>query len=493
MSKGAIATDGGVTTARRLEAPAERAIDLGQLADSRRDSLRRRLLAIADVVGLSAAYGVVWLVIPPSGSLEERLPLIAALPLWIVLNKILRLYDRDANVMHKSTLDEVPRIVQSIVLGSLAIFLLAEPLIGIVAGRSQTVVFIVAALVFTVGMRTAARAIVHSRFEPERCLMIGSGNVAGVLARKFTAHPEYDVELVGYADIEHEEIVGRRGIPLLGDVEHLEEIRRQHDIERVVVAFSPQHSHVQLMDVVQTCKRLKLKVSIVPRFFELMGDSLEVDKVEGMTLLGLGGMSRTHSSLMLKRAMDVAGAGIGLLFLSPVLLAVAIAVKLDSRGAVFFRQRRIGRDDEPFDLLKFRTMVEDADALKEELLEQNEVAYPMFKIADDPRVTRVGRFLRRSSLDELPQLLNVLKGDMSLVGPRPLVPIEADAVSGDWRRVRLDQPPGMTGPWQVLGRNDIPFEEMVKLDYQYLADWSLWNDFKLVLRTLPVIVRRQGH
>ncbi len=210
-----------------------------------------------------------------------------------------------------------------------------------------------------------------------------------------------------------------------------------------------------------------------------------------MTLLGVRGLSRTRSSLGLKRSLDLVGAIAGLLVLTPLFIAVALAIKATSRGPVLFSQERIGRGNRPFRLYKFRTMSAGADDLKPQLLHLNESDGPMFKIANDPRVTRVGRLLRRTSVDELPQLWNVLKGEMSLVGPRPLVPFEDDHVVGRHRE-RLNLTPGLTGPWQVLGRTRIPFEEMVKLDYLYVSEWSLWNDIKLLLRTVPVIVFAGG-
>jgi exopolysaccharide biosynthesis polyprenyl glycosylphosphotransferase len=230
----------------------------------------------------------------------------------------------------------------------------------------------------------------------------------------------------------------------------------------------------------------------VPRLFEVIGSGVEIDQVEGMTLMGIRGLTRTTSTLALKRAMDITGAGLGLIVLSPVLLLAALAVKLTSPGPVLFRQPRVGRANRQFLMWKLRTMVDGADRMQDELLHLNEMeGGAMFKMADDPRVTRVGKILRRTSLDELPQLWNVLRGEMSLVGPRPLVPSENDHVMG-WHRTRLDLTPGLTGPWQVMGRNSIPFQEMVKLDYLYVTDWSLWSDVKLLLRTLPVVVARRG-
>jgi lipopolysaccharide/colanic/teichoic acid biosynthesis glycosyltransferase len=191
-----------------------------------------------------------------------------------------------------------------------------------------------------------------------------------------------------------------------------------------------------------------------------------------------------------KRACDVLGAGVVSVALAPLVVVIALLIKLDSRGPIFFRQTRVGRDGRPFTMLKFRSMVDGAEDLRDGLAERNE-AEGLFKIARDPRTTRVGRLMRRSALDELPQLINVLRGEMSLVGPRPLVADEDERITG-WSRRRLSLTPGMTGPWQVLGSARVPLAEMVKIDYLYVANWSLWSDLKILARTVPVVLARRG-
>ena len=207
--------------------------------------------------------------------------------------------------------------------------------------------------------------------------------------------------------------------------------------------------------------------------------------------MGVRRFDLTRSSARFKRLFDLIGASLGLLAVSPLLIAVAIAIKLDSRGPVFFRQQRVGRHGKRFQMLKFRTMVPEAEAMKESLRHRNEAQDGLFKIADDPRVTRVGSFLRKSALDELPQLFNILKGEMSLVGPRPLVIEEDQRVEG-WHRRRLELTPGMTGHWQILGPSRVPLAEMVAIDYLYVANWSLWKDVKILLRTVPHVLGRHG-
>ena len=224
---------------------------------------------------------------------------------------------------------------------------------------------------------------------------------------------------------------------------------------------------------------------------EQSNSSVVFDDLGGLTVLGVRRFGLSRSSAAVKRALDVAVAAGGLLAVLPFVLAAALAVRLDSRGPVFFRQIRVGRNGERFEMLKFRTMVDGADAMKAELGHLNEAGGGLFKIADDPRITRVGRALRKTSLDEMPQLLNVLRGDMSLVGPRPLVVDEDSKVVGMDRR-RLHLTPGMTGQWQILGSARVPLQEMVKIDYLYAANWSFWTDLKIMVRTVPCMLRRQG-
>ncbi len=458
---------------------------------SRRDTVRRRLLAFVDAVSLAAAYACMWLVASPSGAAEGAIVLACALPFWTLFNKLLRLYDRDANLIHKSTLDELPQIALSVLLGTGLIYGFGPSLTEVELSREDALLFIALALALVPTARGLTRVAIGHRYPPERCLIVGSGFVAGLLARKIAAHPEYHVELMGCVDVTTPGFEQDGATRLLGGIERFKDLCHKHDVERVVIAFS-RLPHEDLIQVIRTSKNLNLKISVVPRLFEVIGHSMEVDQLEGMTLLGLRGFARTQSSLALKRAIDLIAASAGLVLMAPVLVVIAASIRLTSRGPVLFTQRRIGRGTQPFQLYKFRTMVHGADELKPSLAHLNEVEHPMFKVADDPRITRVGAILRRLSLDELPQLWNVVKGEMSLVGPRPLVPSEDDQVIGRHRE-RLELMPGLTGPWQVLGRTAIPFQEMIKLDYLYVAEWSLWNDIKLLLRTAPIVVLGRGH
>jgi exopolysaccharide biosynthesis polyprenyl glycosylphosphotransferase len=328
----------------------------------------------------------------------------------------------------------------------------------------------------------------------QNTVIVGAGDVGQLIARKLLKHPEYGINLVGFVDDEPRERREDLGtLTLLGSPERLPGIVRLFDIERVIFAFS-RDSHSETLALIRSVKDLNVQIDIVPRLFELVGKGVEIHTVEGLPLVGLPPLHLSRSSKFLKRTTDVVIAAIWLIILAPLFAVVAALIKRDSPGPVFFRQLRMGAGDQTFHIVKFRTMIKEADSRKSEFAHLNKHGQKggdarMFKIDDDPRVTRLGRFLRRYSIDELPQLINVLKGDMSLVGPRPLILDENQHVR-DWAQKRLDLRPGMTGLWQVLGRSEIPFEEMIQLDYKYITNWSLWNDFSLLLRTVPVVTKR---
>jgi exopolysaccharide biosynthesis polyprenyl glycosylphosphotransferase len=275
----------------------------------------------------------------------------------------------------------------------------------------------------------------------------------------------------------------------LGPLEDLDYVLRSEGIERVIIAPTDTTQDDQL-DIIRLVKGLGVKVSVLPRLFEVVGSSMEFDDVDGITVLGLRRYGLSKTSWLVKRAFDLTFASIGLLFTLPLLAVIAIAVRVSSPGPVLFRQPRVGRRAARFEMLKFRTMYDGADEDKAKLMDEGDVD-GLFKLVEDPRVTPVGRLLRRTSLDELPQLINVLRGEMSLVGPRPLIEEEDRKIAG-WHHRRREGTPGMTGVWQVLGSARVPLDDMVKMDYLYRANWSLWLDLKILLRTFAHVVARRG-
>jgi exopolysaccharide biosynthesis polyprenyl glycosylphosphotransferase len=279
---------------------------------------------------------------------------------------------------------------------------------------------------------------------------------------------------------------------VLGGVDDLRAVLTQHEVDRVLLAFTGD-GHEAGLELVRVCNELDVQVDVVPRLFEVVGSSAAFYTLQGTVLLGLTAPRLGTTKRLAKRAMDVLGAAAGMVLLAPVFAAAALAIKLTSPGPVFFRQTRMGRGHRPFRIYKFRTMIADAEQRKADIMHLNGHHAlgdaRMFKIADDPRITPIGKLLRRTSIDELPQLINVLKGEMSLVGPRPLILDEHQYVNS-WGLKRLDLTPGLTGLWQVSGRSEIPFSQMLVLDYLYVTNWSLWGDIKLVIRTVPALLGR---
>jgi exopolysaccharide biosynthesis polyprenyl glycosylphosphotransferase len=326
----------------------------------------------------------------------------------------------------------------------------------------------------------AARALVRRGAEPERCIVVGSRESIATVRRKL-ASASVHAQVVAALPLDDDRFEV--------DADAFRLTAWEHRAHRAIVAPVSCDGD-DTLDVVRIAKGAGLRVSLLPRLCEVVGSSVEFDDVEGLTMLGVRRFGLTRSSMLLKRAFDLAGSTLMIVAVAPVMAAIALAIRLDSRGPVFFRQTRVGRDGQHFGIFKFRSMVADAEARKASLSHLNETE-GLFKIAEDPRITRVGRILRRTSLDELPQLFNVWRGEMSLVGPRPLV-VDEDAKVEGLDRARLHLTPGMTGHWQILGSARIPLDEMVGIDYLYVANWTLWTDLKILLRTLPYVLSRSG-
>jgi exopolysaccharide biosynthesis polyprenyl glycosylphosphotransferase len=389
-------------------------------------------------------------------------------------------------VLRKTTLDEAPRIFQTATLMTLALALLDRVVLATSLGK-PLVVELWALLFFTMcALRVIARWIVLHVTPAERCVVLGDHEAAQRIEEKLSLSHSMKAELVGRVPLGRE-TRDAGDSTVVGPLADLDFILRAEHIDRVIIAPNSRDNE-ETLDTIRLVKALGVKVSVLPRLFEVIGSSVEFDDCDGITLLGVRRYGLSKSSTLLKRAFDVSGAVAALLLFAPLL--VAIAVKLTSRGPVFFRQERIGRRGTTFHMFKFRTMVANAEEIKASLMEMNE-AQGLFKISEDPRLTRVGRLLRRCSLDELPQLFNVLRGEMSLVGPRPLVPEEDSRIEG-WQRRRHDVTPGMTGVWQVLGSSRVPLHEMVKVDYIYRTNWSIWLDIKILLRTVPLVLLRRN-
>ena len=459
-------------TAARAQQPERDADSLATV--QWRERIFRRSIIAGDAVAAALA---VFVAIDVGTSYELRPGYLLVLPIIVLVAKVQGLYDHDDLVIRKSTLDELPRLVNLTTLVTLLIWC-TRHLIVIGAPNTMALAKLwVALLVFTTLGRVVARAIAMHYSPIERCFFVGDVTTASRIHAKLTHSPS--AELVGTVAGDQIEL----------DPEALDELTRQFDIHRIIIATcgdSDEHT----IDLVRAAKAMGLRVTICPGVLDVVGNALVLDDVWGMPLLGVPRFGLSRSSAMLKRTFDAIGAGVALVVVAPLLAIAAVLIKLDSPGPIFFRQSRVGRDGQLFEIIKLRTMVRNAEAIKAELRSRNE-AEGIFKIGADPRITAVGQWLRKTSIDELPQLVNVLRGQMSLVGPRPLVIDEDELITGFDRR-RLAITPGMTGPWQILGSARIPLHEMIKLDYMYVANWSLWSDVKILVRTVSVVVGGRG-
>jgi exopolysaccharide biosynthesis polyprenyl glycosylphosphotransferase len=448
----------------------------------RRDRIGWLGLMAADAVAVVVSWFVVS-VLPFSELVFSWWP-VAYIPFFVLLAKAAGLYDRDQFVLRKTTLDEAPTLV-----GVAAIYALTMEGVQafVFTGGSHPLpmwAILTACLIVT---RAIARFAAVRTTSTERVLVIGDATTTAQIRRKLAGNAGVNATVVGRVGDREE--LGDRPDKLLGTLDELPSVLDEHRIDRVIVA--PVHEGGgDVVDVIRLVTACGARVAVLPRMLEVIGTSVDFDDLGGQVLLGVRGFGLSKSSRVLKRAFDVVVGSLMLLLLAPLLLTIAVAIKLTSRGPVLFRQTRVGRDGREFQMLKFRTMVRDADERKHELAQLNQAA-PMFKVANDPRSTAVGRFLRRHSLDELPQLFNVLKGDMSLVGPRPLI-TEEDRLFSGWQRRRYHVAPGVTGPWQILGSSRVPMRDMLTIDYLYCANWSLWLDAKILARTIPYVLSRRS-
>jgi exopolysaccharide biosynthesis polyprenyl glycosylphosphotransferase len=460
----------GSSPAAITEGAARRQIDV-------RDGLYRRALAVADALAAMTALVVVF-----SWDARAGLSLwaLAAVPAVVVVNKITRLYDRDELVLKKTTLDEAPTLLQIAGLFALLTFLVQDLLVAVEMTPPVVLKLWIATFAALLLGRTCARHFAARAVTLERCLVLGDTPTIAAVRSKLDG-AGLNAQVVAAVRLEPDS-------PRI-DADSLRGMVRDHEIHRVI--FAPITTDARdTLDLIRVAKALGVRVSVLPRLFEVVGSAVEFDHVDGLTMLGVRRFGLTRSSRAVKRAFDFVGSSLALLAVAPLLGAIGLAVRLDSRGSILFRQTRVGRDGKRFEILKFRTMVPDAERMKGNLVHLNETQ-GLFKIAQDPRVTRVGGFLRRTALDELPQLLNVWRGEMSLVGPRPLV-VDEDAKIEGLDRSRLHLTPGMTGHWQILGSARVPLNEMVGIDYLYVANWSLWTDVKILLRTIPYVFARRG-
>ncbi len=324
----------------------------------------------------------------------------------------------------------------------------------------------------------------------ERVLIVGAGRVGRSIMQSILARPELGFQLIGFVDDDpgKQEDIGRA--KAMGGTDNVARVVESERIDEVIITL-PWVSHSKVLAIMSQCQRRQVSFRIVPDLFQLSLSQVDIDDINGIPLIGVRNVTISETARFVKRLIDVVGSVLIVLLLSPLLLGVAILIKLDSPGPALFRQTRVGRGGKEFTVFKFRTMRVNAEQELHALVDLNDVKGITFKIREDPRCTRLGRTLRRLSIDELPQFFNVLRGDMSIIGPRPPLPSEVEKYE-DWHMKRLEVSPGITGLWQVMGRSDLPFPEMVMMDIYYIENWSLSLDFKILLQTAPTVLSGRG-
>ena len=429
---------------------------------------------------------------------DIALVMLVTSPILFFALKICGMYETRTRVR---ILDRIPRIMGAVNVYLVFLLIMSFLLDSSVATRGFLVFFWMLSIFFLFAGRMLLQLLLSSvgisDIVMRNTLIVGAGKVGKEVARKLQRHDSFGLRPIGlidddplYVEFSEPELKGMR---VLGGLTDLTRIIEDFDVEKVVIAFTGASSE-QLLNLASRCNKMGVECCIVPRLFEVITDEIKVNEIGGIPLIRLREKKIGGYRRLIKAAEDYVLGTIVLLLVWPILAVTAIAIKLDSPGPVFFRHKRVGKNGRCFHCLQFRSLVDGACKMQEELVKSDtnaENGWLCWKIQDDPRVTRVGKWIRKFSIDELPQIFNVLSGKMSLVGPRPHIKEEVQGYK-DWHKQRLNVKPGITGPWQVSGRSELPFDEMIKLDLFYIETWSVWTDVKIILRTFSAVLSSNG-
>lgn len=460
-------------------------------------------LVFADSAALAGAISLAYLIrfktgVPFLSTPEHSLAFYSSvaywvLPVWLAIFALYRVYD--PRYLFRG-FQEYIRAVNGCALGMAAVVFVSFVDERLIISRGWLLLVWGLSVLLVCGTRFVARRLLwglRSRgYLVTRAVIVGANEEGRALGEQFTSDSRSGAQVVGFVDdalAPGAPVVAGRAV--LGSVEELEQVIRDLGIGEVIVA-STALTREGLLDLYRRLGRLEgVEIRLSSGLYEILTTGVTVQEISCVPLMTPQRIRITGVDAVLKAALDYAGAFLGLLALAPFLGAIALLVKLNSPGPAFYRRRVLGRNGRPFDAFKFRTMVVDAETVLAADTQLKEAFEKGYKLKEDPRVTRTGRFLRRTSLDELPQLINVLRGEMSLVGPRMIAPEEAERF-GKWQMNLLTVKPGITGPWQVEGRSDIPYEERVRLSMHYIRNYSLWLDLGILLRTAPAVLRARG-
>jgi len=418
--------------------------------------------------------------------------LLAVVPIWSITLYLTGLY-RDWR--GQGRWKETWGIFKAVLISSLFLGFILFALKYQFVSRIFILLFALFDFFFVIAARTSIRTIIlFSNRKIERfrmILIVGTEERALSLAQNIEKHKDLGLRILGFvATGDGSPPQKLNGYPVLGSAKDLPQLLEREVVDEVIFAIS-QEELKNMGDLFLSCEERGITARLAINFFPHVIAKTHLEELDGLPLLTFTTTPKNELMLLLRRIFDFVGSIILILILSPVFLLITLAIGLDSRGPAIYRQVRCGLNGRRFTFYKFRSMVQGAETRKGDLLAHNLMDGPVFKMKNDPRVTRAGRFLRKTSLDELPQLFNVLRGDMSFVGPRPPIPEEVEKYEG-WQRRRLSMKPGITGLWQVSGRNQIDFQQWMKLDLEYIDNWSMWLDFKILIKTILVVLLRKG-
>ncbi len=411
---------------------------------------------------------------------------IVALAIWGAVFLVASVYDPNHNLRAVDEFQSVTLAIGFAIIAYAGLFYLAD----IDISRGLFLTFVLLDAVFLLGWRVVARLFFHSRALrlQKRILIVGAGDLGRRVCETLKEKDPAQFIPVGYLDDDPDKVT--EDLPLFGAVSDAPRVVAEQAIDDVVVAL-PLRAHERLTELAHLLSEMPVKIHIVPDYFSMAVYRTQAEDFGGLPMINLRDPALNEVQRLIKRVFDVTVVTIMLILLLPLLALVAIAIRLDSPGPIFFKQKRVGENQRPFLMIKFRSMVDKAETMQQEVSYVNELGQLIHKRQQDPRVTRVGRLIRRSSLDELPQLLNILKGDMSLVGPRPELPYLVASYE-PWQRARFAVPQGLTGWWQVNGRSDKPMHLHTEEDLYYIRNYSLWLDLLILIRTPFVVLRGKG-
>lgn len=414
------------------------------------------------------------------------------LPLWSLIFYLVGLYNYWRG---EKWLKEAWKIFKAIFLASLALGFFVFAFKYQFVSRIFISFFAVSDLFLIIVFRYLARQIIilwgKKREDTHNIIILGVNQHALDMAKAIERNRDLGFRFLGFLSLTpNDHSFNYKGYPFLGAARDLPSIMDNKVVDEVIFAVS-QEELLKLSDLMLLCEERGITTRVVLNLFPHTISKTHLEEMDGFSLLTFSTTPQNELLFLLCRIFDIMGSLFLIGLLAPIFLLITLAIRIDSPGPILYRQMRCGLNGRRFILYKFRSMVQDAEERKKELMNFNLMKGPVFKMKNDPRITRVGRILRRLSLDELPQLFNVLKGDMSFVGPRPPLPEEVEQYAG-WQRRRLSMKPGITGLWQVSGRNEIDFQDWIKLDLEYIDNWSIWLDLKIILKTIPAVLSGKG-